>query len=120
MSNRTPSPEVQKRLYYLVGSFFGIISLYIILFKLELMLLIDLIYIVASVLFVVYFYMSHGFAKTLPTKDDLNPAWSEEKRIRYAERIRQNKERSKALIYPLLPLMAVMAFDMVWRAFFAS
>lgn len=120
MSNRTPSPEVQKRLYYLVGSFFGIVTLYIFLFKAELTLLIDLIYIVTSVLFVVYFYLSYGFAKTLPTKDDLNPAWSEEKRIRYAERIAKNKARSKNLIYPLLPLMAVMAFDMIYRAFFAS
>jgi hypothetical protein len=120
LSDRNPSPEVQKRLYYLVGSFFGIVTLYVILFKLELVLLIDLLYIATSALFVAYFYLSHGFAKTLPTKDELNPAWSEEKRIRYAERIRVNKERSKALIYPLIPLMAVMAFDMVWRAFFAQ
>ena len=37
-----------------------------------------------------------------------------------AEKIRKNKERSKALIYPLLPLMAVMAFDIVYRAFFSG
>ncbi len=119
MSNRTPSPETQKRLFYLIGSFVGVITLYIFLFREELTLIIDCLYLIASALFVVYFYMSYGFAKTLPTKDELNPAWSEEKRIRYAEKLTRNKERSKILIYPLLPLMAVMAFDLVYRAFFA-
>lgn len=118
--SKPPSHEVQKRIYYLVGSFFGIITLYIILRKLELTLLVDCIYIATSALFVVYFYLSYGFAKDLPTKDDLNPAWSEERRSRYAERIRRNKEKSKALIYPMLPLMAVMAFDLIMRAFFSS
>lgn len=120
MSDRTPSPQVQKRLFYLIGSFVGIVTLYAFLFKAELTLAIDCLYIVASTLFVVYFYLSHGFAKTLPTKDELNPAWSEERRAAYAEKLVRNKERSKALIYPMLPLMAVMAFDLVYRAFFAS
>lgn len=120
MSDRTPSPNARKKVYYLVGSFFGVITLYAVMFKLELTLLLDLLYVVTSVLLVVYFYMSYGFAKTLPTKDELNPAWSEEKRTRFAKRIRKNKERSKALIYPLLPLMAVMSFDIVYRAFFSG
>lgn len=120
MSDRTPSPETQKKLFYLIGSLVGTVTLYAFLFKLELTFAIDLLYLAASTLFVVYFYMSHGFAKTLPTADELNPAWSRERRIRYAEKIARNKERSKSLIYPLLPLMAVMAFDIVYRAFFAS
>ena len=120
MSDRTPSPESQKRMFYLIGSFVGVVTLYAIFFKTEMTFAIDLIYIIASALFVVYFYLSHGFAKTLPTKDELNPLWSEEKRIRYAEKIYKNKERSKILIYPLVPLMAVMAFDIVYRAFFKA
>lgn len=119
MSNRTPSPEVQKRLFYLIGSFVGVVTLYIFLFQAELTAIIDLLYIAASVLFVVYFYLSYGFAKTLPTPSELNPAWSEEKRVKYAEKLIRNKEASKILIYPMLPLMAVMAFDLVYRAFFA-
>jgi len=119
LSNRTPSPEVQKRLFYLIGSFVGIATLYAFLFSQKMTLVIDCLYLIASALFVVYFYLSYGFAKVLPTKDELNPAWSEEKRARYAEKLVRNKEYSKALIYPLLPLMAVMAFDIVYRAFFA-
>ena len=119
MSNRTPSPEVQKRLFYLIGAFVGVVTFYFFLFNKGMTLVIDWLYIVASALFVAYFYLSYGFAKVLPTKDELNPAWSEEKRERYAEKLVRNKEYSKILIYPLLPLMTVMAFDIVYRAFFA-
>ncbi|MBQ7364945.1 MAG: hypothetical protein IJW46_05050 [Clostridia bacterium] len=117
---RKPSPEAQKKVYYLVASFAAVITLYTVLFKLEYRVIIDCLYLVTSVLFVVYFYMSYGFAKTLPTKEELNPAWQESRREKFAERIRRNKEYSKKLIYPLVPLMAVMAFDMIYRAFFAT
>ena len=116
---KRPSPEAQRRLYYLIGSFAAIITLYTVLFRLEMRLFIDLLYIVTSALFVVYFFMSYGFARELPTANDLNPAWSEEKRRKYAERIRLRKERSKSLIYLLVPLIAVMAFDMIFQAFIA-
>ena len=117
---KRPSPEAQKKLYYLIGSLAGFLTLYVVCMKLELHLPIALFYIAASALFVVYFFMSYGFAKELPTKDDLNPSWSEERRIRYAEKIRIRKESSKSLIYLLVPLMAVMAIDMIYRIFFVN
>lgn len=115
--HRPPSKDAQKRLYRLALSFAVVLTLYTVLFRLEYRVLIDCLYVITSVLFVIYFYMSYAFAKTLPTEEELNPAWSLEKRRTYAERIRRRKERSRGLIYPLVPLMAVMAFDMLWQAF---
>ncbi len=119
MSDRNPSPDIKKRFYTLIASFLLIVTLYAVIFRLELDIAIIFLYIATSALFVLYFYLSYGFAKELPGEDDLNPAWTKEKRKKYAERIKRNKELSKSLIAILVPLMAVMAFDMLYRAFFS-
>ena len=79
--------------------------------------IIDALYIIAALLFVVYFYLSYAMAKELPTKNDLNPRWDEARRERFAEKIRKNKERSKKLVYFLVPLLAVIGLDILRRAF---
>ena len=109
------TPKAKKRLLWLLLSAVVTVTLYIVLYKAGLYGIIDCLYILLAVLFVVVFYLSGAMAKRLPEKDELNPRWDDARKEKFLSRMKRNRELSIKLIIPLVPLMAVVAFDLIFR-----
>ncbi len=117
---KTPSPEAKKKLVILILSFLVICTGYGVLLRCSLFGVIDCLYIVAAVLFVIYFYLTTAMSNRLPEKSELNPDWSDEKKDKFLVRIKKNKQIANKLSFVLLPLMAVVAFDIIYRFFISK
>lgn len=117
---KKPSPQAKKRLLTLMVWAIVIVTVYIILRESGLYGVIDMLYILLALLFILCFYLSFAFAKRLPEKEELNASWDEVRKEKFLKRIRKNKELSIYFLYPMLPLMGVVAFDLIYRVFFAG
>lgn len=109
------TPEAKRRLLSLILSATVFVTLYIVLRKAGLYGVIDCFYILLALLFVLFFYLSAAMAKRLPEKEELNPRWDDARKEKFLVRLRKNRAISLKLIPILVPLMGIVAFDLIFR-----
>lgn len=72
---------------------------------------------VLGVLFITYLIMNRGDPKSTVTPNELSSKYPYEKRVELCEKYNKRKEKSKILVYFIVPLSAVLALDFIMLFF---
>jgi hypothetical protein len=107
------------KVFRLAFWFAAVMICYILVLKYEFAAGYLAIHISAAILICAVFLLTRGFSKKEPTAADfggnLSPAELEEK----IEKAKKNRETARSLLYPLIPLIAVVIFDLIWVTWFS-
>ncbi len=77
-------------------------------------------YCALSVLLVTYIIMNHGISGDIPTSGQLRDDMSEDEKSEFIEKIKKIRKRSRPLMYFILPLIAIVGFDVIYTMFIAK
>lgn len=66
-----------------------------------------------GVLFIVYLIMNRGDPKSHVTPEELSSKYTYEQRVELCKKYNERKEKSKLLVYFIVPLSAVLALDFI-------
>lgn len=108
------------RLAILAGTFVLLMAIYIVGIKYELKVVVYVYYALlfaSSIAFVVF---NRGLDQKPPTLEMLPPSWDDEKKRDYIERDIVRKAHARKLLYLVIPLLFIFAFDILYMALTAS
>ena len=114
-ANRLSPAEKRRRMFRLLLAVAIALTLYLVIAYYELYAVIGALYVIAGLLFIVYFYLSHAMASELPAKEDLSPAWDDARKEAYLRRWEKNRVIARRMVYVILPLFLVLALDILLR-----
>lgn len=107
--------EKRRRMFRLLLAVAIGLSLYLVIAYYELYAVIGALYVLAGLLFIVYFYLSYAMASQLPAKEDLSPAWDDARKEAYLRKWERNRKIARRMVYVILPLFLVLALDILLR-----
>ncbi len=78
------------------------------------------VYAVAVIVLFCAFYVLNGFTLSRPeyTREDLPDKWSEEKKTEFLEKLPQNREKAKSLLFILMPLVVTLLVSYIGLTLF--
>ena len=71
------------------------------------------LYISATVVFLLFFILNRGFTRDPISEDVLNEAWSREKKQRFIEKDIRKKAMARKLMVVMVPLLLLVAMDIL-------
>ena len=112
----------------LLLSFTIIFGLYVTLLKIaennRSLLMQDIVMIVYSsvttIVLCIFIVLNRGISKDIPTKEQLNENWSDEKKTQFIENYVKSKEKAKKWLIILIPLLFTLLFDMMYLVLFVK
>ena len=72
------------------------------------------LYILAAVLFLVFFFVNRGFSSRLPEQEQLPEGWSEEQKDLFLEEEGRRKRIARPIMVVLVPVLLLVAADMLY------
>ncbi|MBO4228998.1 MAG: hypothetical protein J5938_01430 [Clostridia bacterium] len=72
------------------------------------------LYILAAVLFLVFFFVNRGFSSRLPEREQLPEGWSEEQKDLFLEEEGRRKRIARPIMVVLVPVLLLVAADMLY------
>ena len=72
------------------------------------------LYILAAVLFLVFFFVNRGFSSRLPEREQLPEEWSEEQKDLFLEEEGRRKRIARPIMVVLVPVLLLVAADMLY------
>ncbi len=88
-------------------------TVYFVLLRLYVFWASPVLYTVAAVLFLAFFFVNRGFSRETPPRDALPDTWSEQQKDKYLENDFVRKTFAKNIMVVLVPVFGVVMVDMV-------
>ena len=136
ISERDTKRDIQKSFkefnWRLAGrlllSFTVIFGVYVTLLKIaentRSLLMQDIVMIVYSsittIVLCIFIILNRGISRDIPTKEQLNEKWSDEKKTEFIESYVKSKEKAKKWLIILIPLLFTLLFDMMYLILFVK
>ena len=136
ISERDTKRDIQKSFkefnWRLAGrlllSFTVIFGIYVTLLKIaentRSLLMQDIVMIVYSsvttIVLCIFIILNRGISRDIPTKEQLNEKWSDEKKTEFIESYVKSKEKAKKWLIILIPLLFTLLFDMMYLILFVK
>jgi len=118
-----PLKDKAGRLIATIISFILIFALYVFIIRSQselALVLYKAFYIVFVILLVATIVLNGGFSKDIPEPSQLRDSWTDEQKSKFIRLLTVGKKWAKRLMVVLLPMMAVIIFDIAYLFWFSS
>lgn len=108
------------RLWKLIAAFVLLMAIYIIGIKFELKIVVYIYYALLFASSLAFIILNRGVEQKPPTPEMLPDSWDDEKKRVYIEEDTKRKTVARKLLYLVIPLLFIFAFDILYMALTAN
>ena len=98
----------------MLGIFLGVGVLYFYLVSRCVLWVSPVLYTLAAVLFLVFFFVNRGFSRDPLTPEQLPADWPQQKKEEFCADDAQRKEAAKKIMIVMVPILLIVAVDMLY------